>query len=112
MEIEKQVRDFLPSAPLWLSVDAFDRATAFMFLHKGHMEALFVDPASRGTGVGRKLVRHALTLHPSLTTDVNAQNAQAVGFYEAMGFHVTGRSETDDRGRPYPLLHMKFGDPH
>jgi len=38
--------------------------------------------------------------------DVNEQNDQAVGFYRKMGFTETGRSPTDDDGRPYPLLHM------
>jgi putative acetyltransferase len=30
-----------------------------------------------------------------------------VRFYEACGFEVCGRSETDDGGRPFPLLHMR-----
>jgi putative acetyltransferase len=38
--------------------------------------------------------------------NVNEQNAQAVGFYSRSGFVVVGRSELDDAGRPYPLLHM------
>ncbi len=25
-----------------------------------------------------------------------------------MGFRVTGRSERDDQGGPYPILHMKL----
>ncbi|MDI5419234.1 GNAT family N-acetyltransferase, partial [Salmonella enterica subsp. enterica serovar Kentucky] len=41
---------------------------------------------------------HALTLAPGLTTNVNEQNTQAVGFYKKMGFKVTGRSEVDDLG--------------
>lgn len=30
-----------------------------------------------------------------------------VGVYRHMGFAATGRSPTDDAGRPYPLLHMR-----
>ena len=33
---------------------------------------------------------------PELTTTVNEQNEQAVGFYKKVGFKVTGRSEVDD----------------
>lgn len=33
---------------------------------------------------------------PELTTNVNEQNEQAVGFYKKVGFKVTGRSEVDD----------------
>ena len=39
--------------------------------------------------------------------DVNEQNEQALGFYLHMGLEVVGRSERDDFGKPYPLLHMR-----
>ena len=39
--------------------------------------------------------------------DVNEQNPEAIAFYTRRGFEVIGRSETDDAGRPYPLLHMR-----
>lgn len=70
------------------------------------MEALFIDPVSRGEGVGRALVQHALSLRSTIFTDVNEQNLQAVGFYEHLGFVPIGRSERDGQGRPYPLIHL------
>ena len=79
-----------------------------MLIDGTHMEALFIDPAWRGQGVGRRLIDHALSLHPTLTTDVNEQNAQAIGFYEAMRFARTGRSDQDGQGRPYPLIHLRY----
>jgi len=106
--IEEEVAAFLPTAPLWLAVDEDDHAVGFMLLHEGHMEALFIDAAHRGAGVGRALLLHALHLHPALTTDVNEQNAQAVGFYERMGFRPVGRSGVDGQGRPYPLVHLRY----
>ena len=106
--IEEEVKGFLPAAPLWLAVDADDRAVGFMLLDGTSMEALFIDPAHRGAGVGRLLVEHALAQHPALTTEVNEQNAQAVGFYERMGFVPSGRSALDGQGRPYPLIHLRF----
>jgi putative acetyltransferase len=105
-QIEEEVVTFLPQAPLWLAVDDNDHPTGFMLLDNGHMEALFIHPAQRGSGIGRALVQHALSLHPNLTTDVNEQNTQAVGFYEYLGFERTGRSEKDSQGRPYPLIHL------
>nr|WP_254924477.1 acetyltransferase [Klebsiella pneumoniae] len=80
----------------------------FKFDHNKHMDALFVDPDVRGCGVGKLLIEHALSLTPKLTTNVNEQNEQAVGFYQKMGFRVTGRSETDDLGQPYPLLNLMY----
>nr|WP_300314073.1 acetyltransferase [Halomonas sp.] len=107
-DIEQELEGFLPNAPLWLAVDCQDRALGFMLLTGSHMDALFVDPDCRSTGVGRALVEHGLSLCPALTTDVNEQNAQAVGFYERMGFQRAGRSPTDDQGRPYPLIHLRY----
>ncbi|POP42973.1 acetyltransferase [Superficieibacter electus] len=108
-ELEELVRAFLPEAPLWVAVTEQDKPVAFMLLTAQHMDALFVDPDFRGEGVGRLLVGHALTLAPELTTNVNEQNHQAVGFYQKLGFSVTGRSPVDDLGRPYPLLHLQYG---
>lgn len=109
--IDDMVCDFLPNVPLWFAVDVNDYPLAFMFIDNGHMEALFVDPAYHGTGIGGALVRHGLSLHPNMTTDVNEQNAQALGFYEKMGFKRTGRrSALDGQGRPYPIIHLEYVD--
>lgn len=105
-ELEKLVRSFLPEAPLWVAVTEWDEPVGFMLLTGEHRDALFVEPGVRGCGVGKLLVEHALTLAPGLTTNVNEQNEQAVGFYKKMGFKVTGRSEVDDPGKPYPLLNL------
>jgi len=106
-QIASEVRDFLPAAPLLLAVDGNDRPLGFMLLNDSHMEALFVDPAHHGKGIGRALVEYALGLSPFLTTDVNEQNEQASAFYLHLGFIKTGRSELDGQGRPYPLLHLE-----
>lgn len=105
-EIEKEVVGFFSETPVWVATHQEDRPLGFMFLHDGHLEALFVDASARGLGVGKQLISHALALHPDLSIDVNEQNRQAVGFYQHMGFKVTGRSELDNQGRPYPLLHL------
>jgi len=107
-DIDREVQEFLPAAPLWLAVDASGETAGFLLLDEAHIDALFIHPAYRGAGVGRALVEFALTLQPSLTTDVNEQNSQAVGFYQHLGFVPTGRSELDGQGRPYPLLHMRL----
>ncbi|KAA9000830.1 acetyltransferase [Stenotrophomonas cyclobalanopsidis] len=109
--IDAEVVGFLPQAPLLLAVDVDveDRPQGFMLLDGSHMEALFIDPEVHGQGIGRQLIEHALAQHRPLTTDVNAQNAQALGFYLRMGFVETGRSEVDSQGRPYPLIHLRHG---
>jgi putative acetyltransferase len=108
IEIEKEVVGFFSETPVWVAVNAEDQALGFMFLHDGHLEALFIDAAARGLGIGKALLLHALSLYPNLTVDVNEQNQQAVGFYQHMGFQVFGRSPVDSQGRAYPLLHLSI----
>jgi putative acetyltransferase len=79
-----------------------------MLLDGNHMEALFIDPAFRGKGIGRALVDEAVKRFPSLCTDVNEQNLQAIGFYEHLGFERTGYSAIDGQGRAYPLIHLRY----
>lgn len=107
-EIDAEVSAFFPQATLHLAVDHNDTPLALMYLDNGHMEALFVDPACRGKGIGKSLIQAALAAAPNLTTDVNEQNLGALAFYEAIGFERTGRSERDGQGRPYPLIHLRY----
>ena len=108
--IDAEVCDFLPAAPLSLARAEDGKILGFMLLTStevgAHMDALFIDPAMHGQGVGRRLVEHAIALHGEITTDVNAQNSGAIAFYRAMGFVETGRSALDDQGRAYPLIHL------
>ena len=71
---------------------------------------LFIHPAARGQGAGRRLLTYAVDSLGATTLDVNEQNEQAVGFYLRMGFEVVGRSECDGMGKPYPLLHLRLAN--
>ena len=105
-----QTRDYLTSdgPELWvLSCDS-GAIMGFMGMSGSKMEALFLAPEFHRRGGGRRMVRHAQELRGELTVDVNEQNPAARKFYEACGFVVEGRSELDDAGRPFPLLHMRL----
>ncbi|MCL4068785.1 acetyltransferase [Pseudomonas sp. GX19020] len=106
--IEAEVLELFPKLSLVLAADATGMPQGFMFLHAGHLEALFVDPDQHGNGVGRALISRAVAAHSELTTDVNEQNTEALGFYEHIGFVRTGRSSHDGQGRPYPLIHLRY----
>lgn len=108
-----QVRDYLASSEpeLWVVCDDAGVIMGFMGMSGSKMESLFLAPEFHRRGAGRRLVRHAQALHGELTVDVNEQNVAARTFYEACGFVVEGRSELDDEGRPYPLLHMRLAAP-
>ena len=107
------VRDYLASndTEFWALCDADGAVAGFMGMAGPKMESLFLAPEFHGRGGGRRLVEHARALYGELTVDVNEQNTAAVGFYQACGFVVEGRSELDESGRPYPLLHMRLAAP-
>ena len=79
---------------------------AFMGIGEQKLEMLFLAPEARGKGHGKRLLQYGIERYAVREVTVNEQNPQARGFYEHMGFRVTGRSETDGQGQPYPLLSM------
>lgn len=78
----------------------------FCGVHDGNIEMLFISPDVRGKGIGALLAAHAIKDQGATKVDVNEQNEQALGFYQHIGFTVTGRSPIDGQGKPYPLFHM------
>ena len=78
----------------------------FIGVHSEKIEMLFILNEYRGQGIGKALLKNAMATNTISKVDVNEQNPQAVGFYEAMGFKVVSRSPLDDMGKPFPILHM------
>lgn len=109
-EMTPQVREYLGSSAtdFWVVCDQSARLMGFMGLGGSQIESLFLAPEFLRRGAGRTMIDHARSLHNELTVDVNEQNAEAVAFYRAVGFVVERRSELDDQGRPYPLLHLRW----
>jgi putative acetyltransferase len=107
IEIDRMVADeFLPAAELWLADNEEGRTLGFLVMDGDMIDALFVDPAVHGQGVGTELLDHALALAPGARVDASEQASNALQFYLARGFRVTGRSPTDPEGRPYALIHL------
>lgn len=87
--------------------DEQGQVAGFIAVVDQKVEMLFIHPAARGQGAGKRLLQHAISQFGATILDVNEQNEQAVGFYLHMGFAVFGRSELDGTGKPYPLLHLR-----
>jgi putative acetyltransferase len=104
------VRGYLASGQteFWVLVDERGALMGFMGIAGTKMESLFLAPEFHRRGGGRRLVKYAQARSAELTVDVNEQNAGALAFYDACGFVVEGRSPTDEMGRPYPLLHLRW----
>lgn len=100
--------DYLPNAGFTVAVDGNDLPHAFLGTTGHHIDALFVHADSRGMGLGRFLLESFRTEKDVVTVDANEQNPEAIGFYSRLGFKVTSRSELDDQGRPYPILHLRW----
>lgn len=81
---------------------------AFMGIDGQKLEMLFVSSEERGNGLGKKLIEFGKKTYLIHELAVNEQNPLAEGFYKHMGFQVYKRTDHDDQGNPYPLLHMKL----
>jgi len=83
------------------------RIIGFIGISERAVEALFVSPKAFGKGAGKALMTCAETEFGTDRVDVNEQNQEALGFYNYLGYEVTGRSPVDGQGRPFPILHLK-----
>ena len=106
-----EIKPFVPQA--LMSVETLvvakrdDAPVGFMGVQDGRLEMLFLDPEARDRGLGRALLTYGIERLGVAELTVNEQNPQAVGFYEHLGFKTYRRTETDEEGRPYPLLYMR-----
>ena len=73
------------------------------------IEMLFLAPQERGKRAGEeRLIQYGVDHYSVDEVAVNEQNPQALGFYQHMGFQIDRRSDFDEQGNPYPLLHLKL----
>lgn len=107
--LRPQVRQALKDINLLsYTVDEHGRPCGFMGVDGNKIEMLFIHPAYRGSGIGRKFINYATELLKAFFVDVNEWNVQGVGFYKHLGFNVIGRSPFDGNGNPFPILHMSI----
>ncbi|MGL9747145.1 GNAT family N-acetyltransferase [Enterococcus sp. DIV0170] len=80
----------------------------FVGIENEKVEMLFVAAHFRGNRIGKKLLQYAIDEQQIKYVDVNEQNDQGIGFYQHMGFQLAGRSEFDEQGNAFPILHLKI----
>lgn len=100
------IPDYFPNVDLYAIADNGVYA-GFIGLSPKSIEMLFIDNDHRGQGYGSALIEYARQ-RGATKVDVNEQNPSALNFYKAKGFRVIGRDETDEAGRPYPILHLSL----
>jgi RimJ/RimL family protein N-acetyltransferase len=93
---------------------ALGRESMQKLAHKALVWGMYVKPEHRGKGIGKALLREALSLARSVpevvqvNLSVNAANASAIRLYEAAGFKAFGREPRAMRinGEFHDELHM------
>ena len=108
-----EIKQFVPEAlrevaHLVVSVNEIEESIGFMGVQDRSIEMLSISPNQRGKGIGKELISYGIETFATNRVTVNEQNPQAIGFYEHLGFKVYKRTETDEQGRPYPLLFMEL----
>ena len=99
--------EYLPAVVLTVA-ELDGRPVGFAGVADDNLQMLFVDPLHHRMGIGSTLLDQVITAQGVRRVDFNEQNVSAAAFYTRRGFLVTGRSETDEAGRPYPLLHLRL----
>jgi GNAT superfamily N-acetyltransferase len=121
--------EFLAACQDDLTLSADDIATSTIYVFDGadapsgfyrlilqdngvaELDALFVEPAAMGEGVGRRLWRHAVSTATKLGCSemVWQSDPQAEGFYLAMGARHAGESaSTVMPGRMLPFMRFRL----
>ena len=100
------IPEYFPNVDLFAIVDNGAYA-GFIGLSEGTIEMLFIDSDRRGQGYGSALIKFAKR-RGATKVNVNELNPSALNFYKAMGFRVIAKNETDEAGRPYPILHLSL----
>lgn len=109
----RNIKDYVPQAlrevgHLILAESSTDQVIAFMGTQNSRLEMLFLSPAERGKGTGKRLMQYGIQNYGIQEVTVNEQNPQAAGFYRHLGFETYKRTDYDEEGNPYPLLYMKL----
>ena len=102
------IEQAFPAVTLKCVKDQLGAIIGFVGVCEQKIEMLFILNEARGKGVGKKLLNFAIQNMKANRVDVNEQNPLAVGFYQHMGFNITSRSEFDEMGKPFPILHMSL----
>lgn len=100
------IPDYFPNVDLY-AIAGNGVYAGFIGLSPDSIEMLFIDSGLRGQGYGSALIEYARQ-RGATKVDVNEHNPSALNFYKAKGFRIIGRDETDDAGRPYPILHLSM----
>lgn len=85
-----------------------DKAIGFAGIDGDKLEMLFIGRDYLRQGAGWFLLQKAIKRYGVRRVNVNEANPGAFEFYKKAGFVPIGRSELDEQGRNFPLLHLEL----
>lgn len=90
--------------------DSDGKTLALIGAREGRLEMLFVGSSCRGRGIGSTLLDYALSHWDGSELTMNEQNPHAIAFCEHKGFAAYMRTDTDEEGKPFPLIYIRLAD--
>ena len=86
-----------------------EAVTAFVCVTaNNYINGLFVDPDSRGQGIGRKLLRYVKTCYGELHLNIYAKSRKMLKFASSEGFLINGALYQEESGQvKYTLVWKK-----
>jgi ribosomal protein S18 acetylase RimI-like enzyme len=83
-----------------------ETAVGFLARSGGEIDALYLDPAARGLGIGRALVDDVKAVEPEVSLWTFQANTRAIAFYRREGFAESERTEGQRNDERLPDIRM------
>jgi putative acetyltransferase len=101
---------YLPKAETWVW-EADGHVVGFMSLLGNEVGAIFVDPGSHRSGIGRALIHRAQALRGNLEVEVFERNLLGRAFHATLGFEFMHRTVHDQTGFDVMRLRLAADPP-
>lgn len=97
-QVENMRSIYLPSSEVYVYEDE-KALLGFYAIHGETLAAIFVKPSHQGTGIGKKLIKHAEQQRDTLLLTVYKENEASIKFYLKCGFECIGEQIDENTGR-------------
>ena len=81
----------------------------FFSLHKKVLAAIFVSPDEQGKGIGKALIKKAISIKNHLSLTVYRENYSSIAFYKKIGFCIIGKKIDKHTGHEELLMEYSMG---
>lgn len=85
------VKNILPNAEIYVFI-VKEKIVGFVGVNNNYIEGIFVDTNNQNNGIGTSLLNKVKESRNNLTLSVYKKNTNAINFYKANDFIITGKS--------------------